>query len=206
MVRSTQIGMEWLFRYNQANGKFLHGYLPAVNQPMDGDHPLRQALATFVLARAARFTGDERYTARANQAILTLLSETMMDPNQPGVRFPAQRSIVCNRLAMAGFLVMAINEVPDPALDLLAKSEQLCAFIHRQQREDGSLSYTDDPTDNSRTFDPDGVNRYPGPALYGLMLSQRTNRLRGRWKPSEKRSASIKNGLRTIRTPHWFPG
>jgi hypothetical protein len=173
LVRSTQIGMEWLFRFHQPHGRFLPGFLPAVNLIMEGDHPLRQALATFVLARAARFTGDERYLARANQAILTLLSDTMVDPAQPGVRFPAQRSIVCNRLGMAGFIVMAINEVTDPGADLLTKSEELCAFIQRQQRQDGSLSYADEQGEDGLLVEPDGVNQFPGPALYGLILSQR---------------------------------
>src|SRR5208283_4973164 len=31
-VMSALAGMRWLNRYNQENGLFLHGYLPAVNQ------------------------------------------------------------------------------------------------------------------------------------------------------------------------------
>ena len=168
MVMSAQTGMEWLYRYNQPHGQFLQGYLPAVNQLIEGDNYLHQAMATFALCRAARFTGDDRYLVRANQAILTLLSGTTVDK---GVRRLAQQSLVCNRLGAAGYLVMAIHEMPEPAADLLVVAEELCAFIRQQQREDGSLSYLDFE-DNLQSADRDGVNRYPGPALYAIALSQ----------------------------------
>lgn len=171
MVMSALIGMEWLHRYNQPNGLFFHGYLPALNQPMEGDHFLHQAMATFVLARAARFTGDERYLVRANQAVLTLLSGTIVEPSLPGVRRPVQPSVVCNRLAAASYLVMSIHELPDPAADLVNKAEELCAYFRQHQREDGSLSTADSSSDGATT-DAD-ANQYPGLALYALALSQR---------------------------------
>lgn len=172
MVMTTQIGMEWLHRYHQPNGLFLPGYLPAVNQPLAGDSLLYQAKATFVLSRAAKFTGDDRYVVRANQAILTLLTGTSVDNATPSIRRPAQQSVVCNRLATAAFLVMAIHELPDPAPDLLAKAEELCAFLVQQQREDGSLQYVDG-NDNPLAIDPSGINLHPGPALFAIALSQR---------------------------------
>jgi hypothetical protein len=186
LVISAQTGMEWLNRYHQANGLFLYGYLPAVNQPMEGDNYIHQAEAAFVLARAARFTGDERYAVRASQAVLTLMSGTSSDSNSPGVRRPAQPSLVCNRLALAGCLVMAVHELPDAAADLVAKAEELCAFIKQQQREDGTLSYVDAPSD---PVDPDGVNRYVGPALYGIALSQRLKP--AAWKGELLRKAMV---------------
>ena len=72
-------------------------------------------------------------------------------------------------------------ELPSPGEDLLQQSEQLCAFIGRQQRPDGSLSYLDvDLARQSGTpgvaEDPDGINYYPGEALYGLMRSQQRRR------------------------------
>ena len=172
MVMSTQIAMEWLHRYHQPNGLFLTGYLPAVNQPLEGDSLLYQAKAAFVLSRAAKFTGDDRYVVRANQAILTLMTGTSVDNVSPSIRRPAQQSVVCNRLATAAFLVMAIHELPDPAADLLAKAEELCAFLVQQQREDGSLQYVDG-NDNPLAIDPSGINYYPGPALFAIALSHR---------------------------------
>ena len=190
-VMSVQLGMEWLHRYHQPNGLFLPGYLPAVNQSLDGDNYLYQVKSAFVLARAARFTGDERYSVRANQAVLTLMTATTMDG---AVRRPAQQSVVCNRLAAAAYLVMAIHELPDPAADLLAKAEELCAFILGQQRDDGSLHYVD-VADNPLTVDPNGVNHYPGPALYAIALSQRA-------RPSNAKNEMVRKSIAHYRK--WF--
>src|SRR5262249_15052725 len=131
------------FRMNGADGRFVHGYLPALKSVMDGDHYLRQAAAAFALARAARFTNDERYAARATQAVLTLLGETVAEGKEPLIRYTPLPSTAINRLGAAGLLVMAINELAAPKEDLLEQSEQLCNFIRKQQRDDGSLVYGD---------------------------------------------------------------
>ncbi len=140
---------------------------------MEGDHFLHQALAAFVLARSARFMGDDNFTVRANQTVLTLLASTTIDPATPGVRRPAQPSIICNRLAAAGFLAMTIHELPEPAPDLLVKADELCAFIRQHQRADGSFSLGDAADEDSAAADPDGVNQFVGPALFALALNQR---------------------------------
>ena len=188
MVLSAQRGMEWLNRFNQPNGRFLHGYLPALNQAMEGDHFLRQANAAFALARAARFTGDDKHTMRAGQAILTLLAETRIDPATPGLRVPSAPSMICNRLAAAGFLVMAISELPDAESDLTAKAEELCQFIRAQQQADGSLHYTDTAGEDASKADPEGVNHCPGPALCGIAMSQRAKP--AAWKAELLRKAA----------------
>jgi hypothetical protein len=54
---------------------------------------------------------------------------------------------------------------------VLEQSEQLCAFIRRQQAMDGSLGCED--SDAQLEADPEAMNYYPGEALYGLMRSQR---------------------------------
>jgi hypothetical protein len=195
MVMSALKGMEWLHRYNQNNGLFLRGYLPAVNQTLEGENYLEQSMAAFVLSRSARFTGDERYAVRASQTALTLLTRTIDDPPGSGTRRPAEPSIVCNRLAMAGFLVMAIHELPEPTPELLARAEELCAFIGRQQREDGSLSYVDAPTDDPLSVDPEGVNKYPGPALAALAMSLRS-------KPTPAKIESL--GKAVVYYRKWF--
>src|SRR5438067_2129115 len=86
MALSAQRGADWLFRMNGTDGRFAHGLVPALRTTLDGDHYLRQAGAAVALARAARFLGNEEYTARARQAVLTLLAETEIDPKRPGVR------------------------------------------------------------------------------------------------------------------------
>lgn len=183
MVLSAQRGADWLFRANRQDGRFVYGFLPALRTNLEGDHYLRQVGAAYSLTRAARFATEnpycakemgERYAVRAKQAILALLLDTSVDPRDPQVRSTTLPSMVVNRLAAAGLLVLAIHELPDPAKDLLDQAEQLCNYIHRQQQTDGSLSISDPPGDAKATStDPDGVNYYPGEALYGLMLSQR---------------------------------
>src|SRR5215475_13732776 len=49
-------------------------------------------------ARAARFLGKESYAARATQAILALLDETVTDSTNPPSRHTALPSMVVNRL------------------------------------------------------------------------------------------------------------
>lgn len=173
MQLSTRRGADWLFRMNGPDGRFVHGYLPALKRPLEGDHFLRQAGAAFALARAARFSADERYAARATQAVLTILGETVVDPANPKVRHTPLPSTAINRLAAAGLMVMAVNELPAPRNDLLETSEQLCNYIRSRQRSDGSLDYCDPPGPGSSAYDPDGINHHPGVALYGLALSQR---------------------------------
>jgi hypothetical protein len=174
MYVSAQRGADWLARANRADGQFDNGYLPALRVLLEGEHYLRQAGAAFALARAARYTSDEHQTAIARQAILTLLLHTGTDSDDPQVRHTTLPSVVVNRLGAAGLLVLAINELPAPGDDLLEQSEQLCAFIRKQQRTDGSLCYNDTTGDPSgEVVEPDGINSYPGEALYGLMLSQR---------------------------------
>lgn len=173
MFLSAQRGAEWLVRWNRADGRFIYGCLPALQKVLEGDHYLRQVGAAGALARLASLSGEERYAAVARQAILTLLLDTTTDPQAPGVRYTSMPSMAVNRLATAGLLVLAVHELPAPGADLLDQAEQLCRFIAKQQRPDGSLSYGDTRDDaGAEVEDPEGINHYPGQALYGLMRSQ----------------------------------
>ncbi len=170
MYLSVHAAADWLSRANRPDGRFVYGHLSAVNLPMEGDHYLRQVGAAFALARAARFTGQEKYAARATQAVLTLLGDTQTVPSDNSVRTTRLPHSAVNRLAAAGLLVLAIHELPEPQDDLLQQSDQLCNYVRKMQRADGSLCTTDDladPRDN-----PEGLDYYPGEALYGLMRSQ----------------------------------
>jgi hypothetical protein len=186
MYLSAQSGADWLRRANRADGRFLAGYVPALKTPLEGDHYLRQAAAAFALARAAAFLGDQRLTAIARQAVLTLLLDTATDATEPQVRHTALPSVVVNRLASAGLLVLAINELPAPGVDVLEQSEQLCAFIRKQQMEDGSLRCTD--AAGQTEVDPDAIHYYPGEALYGLMRSQR-------YRPAAWKTDTVRRAL-----------
>ena len=184
----AQRGAEWLARINGTNGRFLDGWVPSLNVPLEGDSYFRQAGAALALARAARLTGEERYTACAARALLSLLDETVLDTTNQTRSTPLP-SIVLNRLGSAALLVLAINELPAPPPDLLEKSEQLCNYIRRQARTDGSLACGDMLADGRfGAEEPDAVNQYPGSALYALARSARL-------RPAEWKLALVRNAV-----------
>jgi hypothetical protein len=190
MLVSCQRGADWLSRVNGVKGRFLSGYLPALGVPMEGDHYLRQVGASFALARAARFLSDDRYAARATQAILTLLDDTV-ETDDKACRHTSLPSPLLNRLGTAGLLVLAINELPSPQADLLDKSEQMCNWIRRQARADGSLrcNDSDDTEGKPAADDADSVKEYPGLALYAVLRSQRHRP--AAWKTELARKAVV---------------
>src|SRR5436309_2790055 len=100
---------------------------------------LGAAFASWSWLRGQDAVGSRRPT-------LTIASPAPAADN-PQVRHTTLPSTVVNRLAAAGLLVLAISELPAPEKDLLDPSEQLCNYIRRQQRPDGSLCYGDDSPD-----------------------------------------------------------
>jgi hypothetical protein len=169
---SARSGAEWLMRMdNSVNGRFLPGWLPAVNAPVEPENYLHQAGATYAMAKAARYFGDERYLMKARQAILSLLADTRADPSDPNCRYTSLPTIAVNRLASAGLLLLAIHELQSPAKELLDQGEELAQYIRKQQLTDGSLRLSENGGET--IADLEAVQTYPGMALYGLMLSQR---------------------------------
>ena len=187
-VRGSLMGANWMAAMNQPNGRFLHGYLPALGQSMPGDHDLYQARAALALAQAATFSGDQRHAAVASQTILTLLASTKLDANDPNCRVPVQMSLVCNRVGFASLVALAIYELPNPSDKLLDDAERLCTFLRTQCRLDGSVHYTDGPGDDPVKIDPAGMNEYPGVALHALALSNRA-------RPAEWKKDAVKKGV-----------
>jgi hypothetical protein len=185
MLTSCQRGAEWLARNNDTKGHFVPGYLPALNKPMEGDSYLRQAGAAYALARAARFLGNDLYAARATQTILKLLDETVVDADKNNTRHTSLPSTVLNRLGASALLVLAIHELPSPQPDLVDQAEQMCNWIRKQVRADGSLRCRDD--EDAAADDPDNVNEYPGLALYAVLRSQ--SRKPAEWKTELARKA-----------------
>ncbi len=174
MLNDAQRGADWLYRMNGVKGRFLPGFLPDLKLEMDGDHFLRQAGAAFALAQAARYTGEERYAARATQAILALLEDTNLDQATPPCRHLSLPALVVNHLGAAGLLVLAIHELPAPQPDLLEKSDQLCQYIRLQARPDGSLRCHEAPADGQAVPDEvEAVEAYPGLALFALARSHK---------------------------------
>lgn len=173
IYRGGKSGCEWLVRANLVDGRFVPGYLPALNQAMEGDSHLRQAAAAAALARAARYYRDEEASARARQAVLRLMLETAPEEGtNPVVRSITLPPGMANRLAAAALIVQAVHELPAPASDLLDQADQLCNFIRRAQRADGSFACTEPGPDGKAVEDPEAVNAYSGEALVALMRSQ----------------------------------
>jgi hypothetical protein len=187
-VRAVLLGANWMTRMNQASGRFLYGYNPALRQPIAGDHDLKQARAALALAQAAKFCGDEKQAAIASQAILALLAATKIDPTDPNCRVPVQASAFCNRVGFAAVLAQAIYELPSADSKLVAEAERLCAFLHKQCRSDGSVHYLDSATDDPMKIDPAGVNEYPGEALEAIVSGNR-------FQPASWKLDAVKNGL-----------
>jgi hypothetical protein len=190
MYLSAQRAADWLYRMNGVKGRFLYGFEPTLRLPIDGDSSARQIAAAMALAHAARFTGEERYAVRATQAILALLDETILSPDDPQVRHPALPSSVINRLGTAGLLVAAIHALPAPQTDLLEKSEQLCNYIRRQVREDGTLRCDDADKKDADTVE--AISTYPPQALLGLVRSQKLRPAAWKLKVARKAMAAYR--------------
>jgi hypothetical protein len=169
MMLSAQRAGAWLRRANRADGRFVCAYVPALKTPLEGDYYLRQIGAALALARASRFLGKEEYAAVSRQAILTLLLDTSPDPADSQARQTTLPPVVINPVGSAGLLTAAIHELPSPGDDLLEQAEQLCNFLRKQQKSDGSLSVSTNSVDE---MDLTGMNLFPGMALYGLVRSQ----------------------------------
>jgi len=168
--------------------------------PLEGDHYLRQAGAAFALARLATFLGDERSIAVARQALLTLLLDTVLDPTMQtsGTRPP---SVVVNRLGAAALLVMAINELPDPARIFAA----IGATLRLPTQAAGSrrlLTCADAGMQSE--VDPEAINFYPGETLYALPAASVTVRRPGRSRPSARQRRSTSPGGAATRIPPSF--
>lgn len=170
---SGQRAKDWLRKANKKDGRFVHGFVPALRAALEGDSLERQAGAAFALARAAQFFEDRDAAAVAKQALLTLLLETTTDEKDPSLRFPAAPPAMVNRLAASGWLVLAIHELPSPAKDLIEQADQLCNYLRRQQQADGSMS-SEDPGETIKLASGEAEARQmgAGPALYGVIHSQ----------------------------------
>jgi hypothetical protein len=158
---------------NQAQGRFTYGYNPALRQPIVGDHDLHQARAGLALAQCAKFTGDEKQAAMANQAALALLTATKIDPADANCRIPLPLSPSCNRVGFAAVLALTIYELPAPDSKLIAEAERLCTFLRKQCMPDGSVNYAEAANGDSSKVDPAGMHEFPGEVLHAIVAGNR---------------------------------
>jgi len=171
MYQAGQRGAGWLARMNETKGRFIPGWQPALAVPLEVNSLMRQAGAAFALARAARYFRDEDMNARAMQAIAVLIQDTDIDSQKSEIRRCSLPTAVVNPVGLSALIVAAIYELPAPNKELLDQAEQLCNYLRTRQAADGSLQWQDDPN-APVTFDPDGINHYPGMALYAVTRSQ----------------------------------
>jgi hypothetical protein len=127
-LMAGQRGADWLFRMHNLKGRFTSGWLPALKQPMDEDTFLRQAAAAEALARAAQILAEDKYAARATQAVLSLLEDTEEKEGCRLVQLPGPDSY---RLECTGALLAALTVVPSPQADLLAMGEQMAQAVRK---------------------------------------------------------------------------
>jgi hypothetical protein len=165
---SAQRGSDWLQRANAYDGRFVYCHEPALRSPLEPDGFMQETTAAIALARAARYFNDDKAAALARQAVLTLLKiDTALEDKNPSVRVCTLPAGMANHLGAAAVLVQAIHELPAPAADLLDDSDQLCNYLRRAQRPDGSIACSDTGPD-----DNESVNLYAGEALCALVRSQ----------------------------------
>ena len=172
MYLNVRCSADWLFRVNRPDGRFIYGYLPALN---------RRWKAITICARSGRrspWPGRRGSRARKNtpcaptQAVLTLLGDTAARlPRRPGPP-PALPHAAVNRLAAAGLLVLAINELPDPQDDLLEQSEQLCNYIRKHAARRRLALHDRQSADAKTAMTRRGSITIRARRLYGLMRSQ----------------------------------
>jgi hypothetical protein len=187
-VRGVLLGAAWVAKMHQPHGRFLHGYDPALRQPVPGEHDLKQARAALAMSQAAAFSGEKRHAAVARQAILALLSSTVLSQTDSNCRVPVQASYVCNRVGLAAVLALAIYERPGAEEKLTDDAERLCNFLRTQLRADGSVHYTDGASDVPAQIDRAGENEYPGLVLHALAVGARV-------RPAEWKKEAVRRGV-----------
>ena len=128
-------------------------------------------------------SGGEMYLAPAFHSLLPLLEETKKEKDAPD---PLHHTTLCRLQPVREqqpCLCWRSMNCRNLRKDLLDPADELCEFIHRQGRPDGSLSCGDLQPDG--TFGPEEASAqllYPGQALYALMHSYRSSAPRpGSW-------------------------
>lgn len=168
---SAHRAMDWLKLANKPDGRFVYGFVPALRMPMEGDNFISQAGAAFALARSSRYFRDKHGAAVARQALLTLLLETAVDSKDPTTRYTTAPPGALNRLASNGLLILAIHEFATPGEDLLAQADQLCNYLRKMQRDDGSLMSRDGEEKKATLSEQDA--QYAGIALQAVIRSHK---------------------------------
>ncbi len=171
MHQACKRGADWLFRMNGPKGKFVPGLLVDVQQEIEQDSLIRQAIGAMALARASKTLGEERLEMRAIQAILALIEETDLDKEEPGTRVTRAPSLILNKLGGGAIIALAIFELPNPTPDLLKVAEELIDGLRRYIKADGL--FQGDGWQPAMIDELDGPASYPFMAIAALARSDR---------------------------------
>ena len=134
---------------------------------------------------------NARYQTAAQQATLTLLSSTKIDPQDAQVRYTLFPETTVNRLASAGLLLRAVHELPAPAEVRLKEAEGLAQYIRTTQQTEGRFqSQASGVQQASSNTDQDAMNLLcQGFAVEGLALSQN-------YSPANWKSEALQKAVR----------
>lgn len=138
-ILGMRTGAEWLAKRQLTHGKFLIGLNPALRMPIDGDTDFRQAVATWGLAQAATFTGDDKLTAAASQAVLTLLTLCPESSTPNGPQAPSSQ-VTGSPVGFAAVLALSIYDLPKADPRLVQNADRICAYLRTQVNAEGMLS------------------------------------------------------------------
>ncbi len=177
-VYSVRLGGDWLARMNQPDGRFHAGFNPTLKLWLDDDSDTRHATAAVGLSRAAAFTGDAKLTAAAGQAALALMTLTKADPAEPSVRVPVIAAERGNKLEFAALTALAVYELPAPDAKLVVKADELCAYLRKHLKPDGSVVAGTDPMSTA----------VPGLVFQALMGSDK-------WTPADWKRDAVANAV-----------
>lgn len=161
----------WLTRMSKPDGRFVAAFDATLQRELPGSD-LGQAMGCLAVARMAKFSGDEKTTALASQAVLALFTLTKTDPSDASMRVPNLTPDRGNKVGFAAVLATAVYDLPNPDAKLVAEADKLCRYLYTRLRDDGSVQNADGIEPAVQT-DPDGVNRYPGLCFQALMASDR---------------------------------
>ncbi|HVJ82752.1 MAG TPA: hypothetical protein VNC50_16910 [Planctomycetia bacterium] len=187
-LESIQLGADWLARQQLPDGPFRYGWIPALDRPLPGNHPLRQAGAAAALAIVGReFNLPDHRKQAALAATGMIAAWTEPDRKLPGARRPSLSPTDANPVGFTALLLWAASELAPSETELVAPAEELAKFLVSRQRKDGTFnvanSYLDDGDDP-----PLNVAYYPGQALFALLKSHRA-------KPADWKLAAVRNAL-----------
>lgn len=176
-VYSVRAGADWLAKMHQVDGRFRAGFNPTLARWLDDDSDTRQATAAVALARAAAFTGDAKLSAAASQTVLALFTLTKTDPADATARTPTTAADRGNKVAFAALTALAVYELPAPDAKLLAKADELCLYLRKHLKPDGSVTTGDQPD-----------TAVPGLVCQAIMGSDR-------WTPAQWKRDAVANAV-----------